>query len=218
MMKVYWMVASFVVSLAFWAIITGQLWLVTLVFAGVLVHEFGHYWAARQIGLSVELPVFSPFGAAVRLNGLPKNAAEEAFLALCGPAAGGIAGGALACAGCLVSSSLLAQAAQYTFVLNLVNLIPLSPMDGGRIAMAIERRLWLGGLLLVAALLYCSSGGLLVSLLVSVTLLQAFRDRAWRELLFEQVPEYFQVPLHIRAAFAVCYLALAAILATAIVY
>lgn len=218
MKKVYWMVGSVVASLAFWALVTGQVWLVSLVFAGVLLHEFGHYWAARYVGLSVELPIFSPLGAAVTMNGMPKNAAEEAFVAICGPVAGAIAGAAFALAGYWVQSPLMAQAALYTFVLNLLNLIPLSPMDGGRIAMAIERRLWTCGVALLAALLYCSSGGLLISVLVSTTLLQAFRDMVWRALVFDQMPEYFQIPLHVRAAFAVCYLAFAAILATAIVY
>src|SRR5262245_48785269 len=62
----------------------------------ILVHEMGHYVAARQRGLDVGLPTFIPFvGAWVQMKDLPRNAETEAYVGMAGPLAGTL--GALAC-------------------------------------------------------------------------------------------------------------------------
>ncbi len=66
-------------------------------FVGLLwLHEMGHVLAARKIGLPVSAPVFVPFlGALVRMKSMPKNARDEAIIAMSGPALGGL--GAFVC-------------------------------------------------------------------------------------------------------------------------
>ena len=100
----------------------------------ILVHELGHYFEARRQGLKPQLPVFIPFlGAYVALRGQPFDPWRNALVSVAGPVAGGI--GALACLlyGNAVDSDLLRALAYAGFFLNLVNLIPVSILDGGHI-------------------------------------------------------------------------------------
>src|SRR6185312_1288278 len=95
-------------------------------------------------------PVFIPFvGAMISLRGRPATASVEADIAYAGPIAGTAA--SLACAGVyLLGGSRLWLALAYTgFFLNLFNMIPMPPLDGGRVARAFSRRAWiLGGILI----------------------------------------------------------------------
>ena len=100
----------------------------------ILVHELGHYVEARRQGLNPQLPVFIPFlGAYVALRGQPFDPWRNALVSVAGPVAGGI--GALACLvyGNAVDSDLLRALAYSGFCLNLVNLIPISILDGGHL-------------------------------------------------------------------------------------
>src|SRR3954470_23300990 len=110
----------------------------------IFIHEMGHYIAAKQRGLNVGAPTFIPFvGAWIQLKDQPHNAETEAYVGLAGPLAGTF--GALACYffGREHQSSLLLALAYAGFFLNLFNLIPLSPFDGGRISDVISPKLWL---------------------------------------------------------------------------
>lgn len=123
--------------------------LVTLLF----IHEMGHVWAARRKGLPVSAPAFIPFmGALIMLKQQPKDAETEAFIAYGGPLIGSL--GALAVFGAaqMTQYAPLYAIAQVGFFLNLINLLPIHPLDGGRIVTAISRWLWVVGLI----------GGLLV--------------------------------------------------------
>ncbi len=62
----------------------------------ILVHELGHYFAARNKGLNVGAPTFIPFvGAWIELKDMPRDAETEAYIGVAGPLAGTI--GALVC-------------------------------------------------------------------------------------------------------------------------
>ncbi|MFO1273042.1 MAG: site-2 protease family protein [Rubrivivax sp.] len=118
----------------------------------LFVHEMGHYVAARQRGLAVGLPTFIPFlGAWIELKDLPHDAETEAYVGLGGPLVGTL--GALAA--WLLARSYEAPwllAVSYAgFFLNLFNLIPLSPLDGGRITAVLSPRIWLLGVPVLAA-------------------------------------------------------------------
>jgi Zn-dependent protease len=98
----------------------------------LFVHEMGHYVAARQRGLDVGAPTFIPFvGAWIQLKDMPHNAETEAYVGLGGPLLGSI--GALVCyfIARQTDSSLMLAISYAGFFLNLFNLIPLSPLDGG---------------------------------------------------------------------------------------
>ena len=113
----------------------------------LLVHEYGHVIQLRREGVTdVSAPVFIPFlGALIWAKSLGGDAAAEARTGLAGPILGSV--GALAC---LVIFAFTGeefwQALAYTgFFLNLFNLLPISPLDGGRAAAALSPWVWLIG-------------------------------------------------------------------------
>jgi Zn-dependent protease len=100
----------------------------------ILVHELGHYIEAKRLGFNPSLPVFIPFlGAYVALKNAPFDPWRNARVTLAGPVLGGIGALAVLAAG-VALDSLLLQALAYTgFFLNLINLIPIGILDGGRL-------------------------------------------------------------------------------------
>lgn len=129
----------------------------------IFVHEMGHYLAARQKGLKVGAPTFIPFvGAWVELKDQPLDVETEAYIAFAGPLVGTF--GAVACYFWARSeSSSLLLAISYTgFFLNLFNLIPLPPFDGGRITAALSRKLWLVGAPILVAMFFWNPSPLLI--------------------------------------------------------
>jgi Zn-dependent protease len=101
----------------------------------ILVHELGHYFEARALGLHPALPVFIPFlGAYVAIRDARLNPWQHAKVALAGPILGGLAAAGVWAVGESNGSRLL-QALGYTgFLLNLFNLLPIGFLDGGAIA------------------------------------------------------------------------------------
>ncbi len=175
-------------------------------------HEMGHYIAARQRGLNVGAPTFIPFvGAWIQLKEQPMNAETEAYVGMAGPLAGTVA--SLACYGLarMEGSMLLLAIAYSGFFLNLFNLIPLPPLDGGRMTAVISRKFWfIGGPVLIALFLWRPSPLLiLIAILAAPQLWQALRGEE------EAVPAgyYDSAPLEKRIEYALLYLGLTAFLA-----
>jgi Zn-dependent protease len=113
----------------------------------LLVHELGHVIAAKRIGLPVSAPLFIPFlGALITMKKHPLDAKTEAYVAFGGPILGTIGATAVFGAGYYMDSPLLYSLAYIGLLLNLINLLPIHPLDGGRIATAVTRWLWLVGL------------------------------------------------------------------------
>ncbi|OYD06576.1 site-2 protease family protein [Paludifilum halophilum] len=113
----------------------------------IFIHEMGHIWAAKRKGLPVSAPAFIPFlGALITMKRQPRDAVTEAYIAYGGPLVGSL--GALACYGLAVVSEyeVLYAVALIGFILNLFNLLPIHPLDGGRIVTAISRWFWAVGL------------------------------------------------------------------------
>ena len=136
------MAATMLLSLVLYALAFG--WHFAAGFVLLLfVHELGHLVAARVVGVDSSIPFFVPFlGAVISLRQPPKNAKMEANIAIGGPAAGMLSGLV-----CLIfylwTDSLLMLLLAYTAcLLNLFNLIPCTPLDGGRIATAISPHMW----------------------------------------------------------------------------
>ncbi|MCL5947497.1 MAG: site-2 protease family protein [Chloroflexi bacterium] len=106
----------------------------------LLVHELGHVLVARMEGLPTSAPVFIPFfGALIMMRQQPRGSVAEAALAAGGPVLGSL--GALACLGlyAVTRQPLMLALAYVGFFINLFNLIPMSPLDGGRILGAVSR-------------------------------------------------------------------------------
>jgi Zn-dependent protease len=178
----------------------------------LLVHEMGHYLAARQRGLDVGAPTFIPFvGAWIELKDMPHDAETEAYVGLGGPLLGSL--GALACYFWArdQNSNLLLAIAYSGFFLNLFNLIPLSPFDGGRITAVLSPRIWfLGVPVLVALFIWRPSPMLiLIAVLAAPQLLKAWRYRSDSE----EAQTYYAVSVATRLEYGLYYIALAAFLA-----
>jgi len=124
----------------------------------ILIHESGHVVVARIMGLPVTLPVMIPFlGAFVSMKQQPRSVAQESIMAIGGPVLGSIAAG-LCYLGYLsmptsTTGQLLRALAYFGFLINLFNLIPLTPLDGGRVTSLLSKWFNVAGLLIAAALL-----------------------------------------------------------------
>ena len=140
----------------------------------IFVHECGHLIAARRLGLKVGAPVFIPFmGALIALKEAPRNAWIEAQVGIGGPLLG--AAGSAVCYGIfqMTGNTLFSALAYSGFFLNLFNLMPISPLDGGRIVTALSPWLWLVGLVGVGLLLFVHPNFILI-LIVLVSLPRLF--------------------------------------------
>lgn len=144
----------------------------------LLIHEMGHYIAARQRGLDVSLPTFIPFvGAWIQLKALPHDAETEAYVGLGGPFLGTLAALGFYYAARDTGGNLLLSLAYVGFLLNLFNLIPLSPFDGGRITSVLSPRIWFVGVpVLIALFVYHPSPLLIVMAILALPQLK----RAWK--------------------------------------
>ena len=209
--KVFATGGTMLVSVFAYGLVFGWPYAVGLV-ALLFAHEMGHYMAARRRGLAVGAPMFIPFvGAWIQLKEMPTDVETEAYVGLAGPVVGSLA--ALGCyyLGRHTGSGLLMALAYGGFFLNLFNLIPLSPFDGGRITAALSPRIWLLGVpILIALFLYRPSPMLvLVGLLAAPQVLQAVRFDA-------KAPAnaaYYTISGEARWTYGTFYLGLAAFLA-----
>ncbi|MCZ8519373.1 MULTISPECIES: site-2 protease family protein [Paenibacillus] len=113
----------------------------------IFIHELGHVVASRIKGMPVTAIVFIPFlGAATSMKRHPRDASTEAFISLGGPVLGTIGALLFYFSAQQMGSALLYSLAYVGFFLNLINLLPIYPLDGGKIVPAITRWLWLVGL------------------------------------------------------------------------
>jgi Zn-dependent protease len=140
------LVGSMAVSIAAYATIWGWKFAVGFVLL-IFVHEMGHVVVLRARGIRAGWPVFLPFlGAFVSMKSMPQSVYQEAESALAGPIAGTAAALGLGYVAHLDGSGLLRSLAFTGLLLNLFNLLPALPLDGGRVAGALHPVIWLLGL------------------------------------------------------------------------
>ncbi|KAL9189001.1 hypothetical protein ACHAXT_011491 [Thalassiosira profunda] len=121
----------------------------------ILVHESGHALVMKKLGIPFSPMVFVPFmGAAVAMRKRPKDAYEEALVAFGGPVLGSAGALGVAAAAHSMNSPLLFALADFGFMINLFNMIPLGMMDGGRICGAVSPYAGLVGLGLGGTMAY----------------------------------------------------------------
>jgi Zn-dependent protease len=178
----------------------------------LLIHEMGHYIAARQRGLDVGAPTFIPFvGAWIELKQMPHDAETEAFVGLGGPLLGSV--GALACYYMARSfdAPWLLAVSYAGFFLNLFNLIPLSPFDGGRITAVLSPRIWLLGVPVLGALFFYIPSPMLIlmAILAAPQVWKAIRYRADSP----EAQTYYAVSARTKWEYGFYYIVLAAFLA-----
>src|SRR4029450_13569171 len=133
----------------------------------ILVHELGHVLELRRQGVKASAPLFIPFlGAVIGMRELPDDAWKEAKVALAGPILGSVGAAAFRVAGEVTGSDLLVALAFVGFFLNLFNLIPIVPLDGGRAAGALHPAIWLLGLLMIVGLAILSPNPILIIIVI----------------------------------------------------
>jgi Zn-dependent protease len=202
---------TMLLSVAIYALIFGWKYAVGFV-ALLFVHEMGHYLAAKHRGLSVGAPTFIPFvGAWIELKQLPHDAETEAFFGLGGPLLGTI--GALAAYGLAKSwdQPWLLAVSYSGFFLNLFNLIPMSPFDGGRITAVLSPRIWFVGVPVLVGLFFLHPSPMLVliAILAAPQLLKAWRYKADSE----EAKTYYAVSNKVKWEYGSYYLILLVFLA-----
>jgi Zn-dependent protease len=211
-LKMFTMALTMIASI----VVYGRLWGWTFALGFVLllfVHEAGHLLEARRQGLPVSLPLFIPFmGAAILLREMPHNAWREARVALAGPIVGTLAATAVWAASGAYQSDLLLAIAYTGFFINLFNLLPIVPLDGGRIVAAIHPWLWAAGLagLLALAVVMPNPILLIILVLAAMDLVQRWQTRHEA-----RARGYYEVGRWRRLAVAIVYFGLAVLLALA---
>jgi Zn-dependent protease len=195
---------SMLIAIGTYTIIYGWKYAVGFVFL-LLIHELGHYIAAGKRGLPVGLPTFIPFvGAWIELKEKPMDAETEAFVAIAGPILGSAAAFICYLIAKETNEGIFLALAYAGFMLNLFNLIPLSPLDGGRVMAAISPKLWFIGLPMLIGLFIWKPSPMiiLIGLFALPQLWNAFTNRSLLE------SQYYQVPNNIKVNYAIQYLAL----------
>jgi Zn-dependent protease len=186
----------------------------------IAVHESGHLIFARYEGIKTGLPIFlGPLGAVIGLKQQPKDVRQEAVIAIGGPIVGTFGAFialmlSMAAPAGTYGHNLLLALAYVGFLINLFNLIPFSPLDGGRVVSALSPWANLVGLGIVLLLILAPSAVgrsfnpfLLAILVIGViSTLQRFRNRG-------RNPQYEQIPARTRMWIGVAYAAMLAITA-----
>src|SRR6266705_4237705 len=146
-LKFGWAGISAIVSIVVYSYIFGWQFAVGLV-ALLFIHEMGHALVMKLKGIPVGGLIFVPMlGAAVTMRQMPKNARDEAEVGIAGPVAGALAAAACLALAQVYPHTIWAPLAYFGFFINLFNLVPVVPFDGGRVLGAIDRRLWILGFL-----------------------------------------------------------------------
>ena len=200
------------VSVAAYSLFWG--WTFALGFVVLLfVHEMGHVIQLRREGVKASAPMFVPFlGAVVMAKSLGENALAEARVGLAGPVLGTIGSAACLAIGEASNSDFFRALAYIGFFLNLFNLLPVVPLDGGRAMAATAPWMWFVGLGAVAAMLFVFPNFILLIILFfgGMEVYHRWKERRTRSL--EQAA-YYRVSPRNRLLVGAVYVGLIVVLA-----
>jgi Zn-dependent protease len=200
---------SMLVSIAAYGLIFGLPFAAGFVLL-LLLHEVGHVIQLRREGIKASAPMFIPFlGAVISAKSMGKDAAAEARVGLAGPVLGTVASLVPLAVWLLTGSDFWRALAYIGFVLNLFNLLPVVPLDGGRAMAALSPAVWLVGLAALIALVIFYPSPILFLILILGGL------ESWRRWKARATPEgrsYYAIPARTRVLVGTTYLSLAAAL------
>lgn len=141
---------TFLLSLWIYVVVFGwKLGIVILL--AIAAHELGHYYAYRAYGLAVKLPVFVPLLGAYTQGTLAPDLEQDAYIALAGPLTGLALAAACYAAGIASRDAFWFACADVSAFINLFNMIPVPPFDGGRVIGAVWPGIWIAGIALFVA-------------------------------------------------------------------
>ena len=212
-LKIFTTSASMLVSIGAYALIWGWKFAVGFVLL-LLVHEMGHVLQLRREGVEASAPMFIPFlGAVIAAKSMGDDAAAEARVGLAGPIVGTL-GTLVPLAIWLATGEPFWQALAYVgFFINLLNLLPVLPLDGGRAMAALSPWVWIAGYAGLVALTFAFPNPILILVLIFGGL------ESWRRWKARNTPEgraYHAIPARTRVLVAAVYLGLAALLAVGV--
>jgi Zn-dependent protease len=202
---------SMLVSVAAYSLIWG--WKFAVGFVVLLfVHEMGHVIALRREGVQASAPLFIPFmGALVWAKSLGGNALGEARVGLAGPILGTIGAAACLPVAWLTGADMWTALAFTGFLLNLFNLLPVTPLDGGRAMAALAPWMWFVGLGAVVALAFAFPNPIILIIAV-VGAFDVYGRWTRRRRGGDEARAYYKVRGRDRALVGLVYLALIAVL------
>jgi Zn-dependent protease len=199
------------VSVAAYSFVFGWTFAVGFVFL-LLVHEMGHVIALRREGIRASAPMFIPFlGAVISARSLGDNAVAEARVGLAGPILGSIGSAACILIWHATGNDIWRALAFTGFFLNLFNLLPVVPLDGGRAMAAMAPWMWFAGFAGLIAIAIAFPNPIILIILVFGALETHRRWKVRKQGGAEQQAYYRVKPLD-RALVAAVYLSLIALL------
>jgi Zn-dependent protease len=179
----------------------------------LFVHEMGHVLQLRREGIKASAPMFIPFmGALISARSLGDNALAEARVGLAGPILGSLGAAAVGVAGALTGSTILLALAYVGFLLNLFNLLPVVPLDGGRAMAAMAPWMWFVGFGALVAMVFVFPNPILL-IIVLFGGMETWRRWQQRRTRTLEQAAYYRVSPHNRLLVGVVYIGLIAALA-----
>lgn len=202
---------SMLVSVAAYALIWG--WRFAVGFVALLfIHEMGHYVQLRREGVKPSGMLFVPFlGAVVGARSLGGNALAEARVGLAGPVLGTLAAAACIPIYLATGNELFKALAFVGFFLNLFNLLPVVPLDGGRAMAAMAPWMWFVGFGAVLVMLFTWPNPVLI-LIALFGGLETYRRWKSRHKGDEGNVDYYRVRPRHRLAVGAVYVGLIVVL------
>ena len=180
----------------------------------IFVHEMGHVIAAKWLRMPVTAPLFIPFiGASIVMKENPRDAWTEALMAYGGPFAGCV--GSWVCWYVALQFHLywVLAVASTSFFINIFNMIPVPPLDGGRICAAISTWFWVIGVALLIGSLFFFHGpnSIIIILLVGYAAFHRIRETFFTPPT-PAMQDYYKTHISNRLTMALMYLGLLAAL------
>jgi Zn-dependent protease len=199
------------VSIAAYALIWPWQFAVGLVLL-IFIHEMGHVIQLRREGVKATAPMFIPFmGAVISARSLGDNALAEARVGLAGPILGSLGSAACILIWHATGNDLFRALAFIGFFLNLFNLLPVVPLDGGRAMAAMAPWMWFVGFAAMIPLLFVFPNPIFLLILLFAAV-ETWKRWKLRKAGGAQQEAYYKVRPLDRALVALVYLSLIALL------
>jgi Zn-dependent protease len=129
-------VALVAMALSGWTIMLSFEFAVTLL-AILMFHEYGHIRAMKRFGIPTKGIYIIPFVGGVAVGDSPKTHWQELYIAMMGPVFGLAMSVAFFIGFLITDSHFVGLVASISALVNLANLLPIYPLDGGRVVKAL---------------------------------------------------------------------------------